>query len=212
MSKCQTICTTLFDSVDQPTLRLQMVGCVPSISPRTHDLKRRLAMSFYFNDLSYSTQHSHVIMDLGKFIDRLEDHDFDTNAQTDYRELAALISLLDIALDDGRSLDLDLKDSENAERFDRNVDDLAGIIKGIMNSIGNPGAAFISRIEAKEVLELVSQRISDTLRTKPKAKITVFDRKKHGDKRTDNLDQEKKLMASYFSKPKVIENGTNAQI
>lgn len=211
LSKCQAICTTLFNSVEQPTLRLQMVRCMPSVSPRTHDLKRRLAMSFYFNDLSYSSQHSHLLMDLEKFIDRLEDRDFDTDAQTEYRELAALISLLDIALDDGRSLDFDLKDAGRAERFDKKVDDLAGIIKGIMSSIGNPGAAFISRIEAKEVLELVSQRISDTLRSKPKAKITVFDRKKHGEKPIENHDQEKKLMASYFSKPKAIENGINGQ-
>lgn len=168
-------------------------------------------MSFYFNNLSYSTKHSHLSMDLEKFLDRLDDHEFDTGAETDYRELAALISLLDIALDDGRSLGLDLKDAETADRFDKNVDDLAGIIKGIMNSIGNPGAAFISRIEAKEVLELVCQRISDTLRSKPKAKITVFDRKKHEEKPKENLDKEKNFMASHFSKGKAIGNGTNGQ-
>jgi hypothetical protein len=202
------VCTTLFNSVDQATLRLQMVECTPSISPRSHDLRRRLAMSFYFNDLSYSTKHSYLIMALDKFIDRLEDHDFDTDSQTDYRELAALISLLGIAIDDGRSLDLDLEDAETAQRFDKKIDELAGIIKGIMNSIGNPGAAFISRIEAKEVMELVSQRISDTLRSKPKAKITVFDPKKLEEK--NNLDKEKKFMASHFS-IKASEDGTNAK-
>ena len=198
VSKCQTICTTLFNSVEQPTLRLQMVHCTPSVSPRSHDLKRRMAMSFFFKDLSYATTHSHLVMDLGKFIDRLEDHDFDTDSQTDYRELAALIQLLNLALDDARSPALDLKDADTASQHDASIDELAGIIKGIMNCIGNPGAAFISRIEAKEVLELVSQRISDALRSKPKAKITVFDRKKHGERLKEDLDKEKKMMASFF--------------
>jgi len=176
-----------------------MVECTPSITPRTHDLKRRLAISFYFNDLSYSTTHSHLIMDLENFIDRLEDHDFDTDTQTDYRELAALISLLNIALDDGRSIGQDLKDEDTATQFDKSIDELASVIKGIMSSIGNPGAAFISRIEAKEILELVSQRISDTLRSRSKAKITVFD-KKTGEKPEDNLEKEKNFMASHFLK------------
>jgi hypothetical protein len=151
-------------------------------------------MIFYFNDLSYSSQHSHLLIDLDKFIDRLDDKDFDTNAQTDYRELAALISLLDIAVDDGRSISLDLTDPETSQRFDKNIDDFGATIKDIMKSIGNPGAAYISRIEAKEVLDLVSQRISDTLRSKPKARITVFDKKE------ENLEGEKKGMAGFVIK------------
>ena len=159
-------------------------------------------MSFYFNDLSYSIKHSHILIDLDKFIDRLEDKDFDTNPQTDYRELAALISLLDIAVDDGRCSELDLTDPETEKQFDKNIDDFGATIKDIMKSIGNPGAAYISRIEAKEVLDLVSQRISDTLRSKPKAKITVFDRKKE-----ENLDVEKKGMAGFVIKGSSAVNG-----
>ena len=155
-------------------------------------------MSFYFNDISYSTKHSHMLLDLDKFIDRLEDKDFDTDAQTDYRELAALISLLDVAVDDGRCIELDLTNPETEKQFDKNIEDFGATIKDIMKSIGNPGAAYVSRIEAKEVLDLVSQRISDTLRSKPKAKITVFDRKIE-----ENFDGEKKGMAGFVIKDKL---------
>ena len=155
-------------------------------------------MSFYFEHLSYSSTQSHLVMDVDKFIGRLEDQDFDTGSQTDYRELAALIQLLNIALDDGRSIGQNLEDAHTAIRYDKAIDELAGMIKGVMNSIGNPGAAFISRIEAKEVLELVSQRISDTLRSKPKAKITVFDPAKVAEKHEEDLEKEKKFMASFF--------------
>jgi hypothetical protein len=147
-------------------------------------------------------------MNLEEFIKRLDDHAFDTDSQTDYRELAALIFLLDIALDDGCPPDFDLKNSETAKRYDESIDELAGTIKGIMNTIGNPGAAFISRIEAKEAMELVGRRISDTLRSRPRVKITVFDRKEQGE-RQENLDREKKFMASHFFKAKAKEGAIN---
>jgi hypothetical protein len=159
-------------------------------------------MSFYFNDLSYSTKHSHLIMDVDKFIDRLYDHDFDIKPATDFRELAAMVNLLNIAVDDGRSLDLDLNDPEIAKEFDEKIGELSGAVRELMKSIGNPGAAFISRIEAKEAMELVSQRISDTLRSKPKAKITVFDREPE-----ENLDGMKKGMIRFLSKSKTKEIG-----
>ena len=207
LKQCHMICSSLFNAVDQPTLRLQMVECIPSISPRTHDLKRRLAMSFYFNDVSYSTQHSHLLMDIDKFIDRLYDHDFDLKPETDFRELAALITLLNIAADDGCSLNLDLKDPEVAKEFDKKIEEFSGAVKELMKGIGNPGAAFISRIEAKEAIESASQRIYDTLRSKPKAKVTVFDRKPE-----ENLDGMKNGMTNFLSKGKPKETGYNSHV
>jgi hypothetical protein len=148
--------------------------------------------------------------DIDAFITRLDDSAFDTNAQTDYRELTALILLLDIAVDDGRSVKLDLSDKAIEKMFDDSIEELSAAIKDIMRSIGNPGAAFISRIEAKEVLELVSQRVSDTLRSKPKSKQTWFD-KARGNPEED-LDSEKKGMQSFISRVKAIGDGVNGQV
>lgn len=207
--QCQKVCKPLFDCVGQPTLRLQIVDSISSITPRTHDLRRRLAMCFYFDDIVYSKAHSHSIMDLDVFIKRLDDPAFDTNAKTDYRELTALILLLDIAADDGRSMNLDLSDKATEAKFDEKIEMFGATIKDIMRSIGNPGAAFISRIEAKEVLELVSQRISDTLRSKPKAKQTWFDKARG--KPEEDLDSERRGMQSFISRVKEIGNGVNGQ-
>jgi hypothetical protein len=164
-------------------------------------------MCFYFDDISYSKDHSHSKMDLDAFIRRLDDPDFHTNPQTDYRELTALILLLDIAVDDGRSMDLDLSDPVIEKKFDENIEDFGATIKDIMRSIGNPGAAFISRIEAKEVLELVSQRVSDTLRSKPKPKQTWFDKGKP----VENLEPERRRMESFLSRTNKIGSGSNTQ-
>lgn len=137
-------------------------------------------------------------MNLNLFITRLEDPTFDLTPDADYRELTALVSLLDIAVDDARSTGLDLTDKEQERRFDKDIDDLAATIKDLMKGIGNPGAAFISKIEAKEALELVAQRIADTLRSKPKPKDTVFD----GPRLKDDLEAERAGIQSFLSKMK----------
>ncbi len=196
--KCQEVCKPLFECFEQPTLRLKIVDSISSIIPRTHDLRRRLAMCFYFDDISYSRAHSHSVMDLNDFIRRLEDPAFKTTPQTDYRELTALILLLDIAVDDARSTKLDLSDKAVEKEFDENIEEFGATIKDIMRQIGNPGAAFISRIEAKEVLELVSQRVSDTLRSKPKTKHTLFDGARG--KPEEDLESERRGMQSFITR------------
>ncbi|TVY26149.1 hypothetical protein LHYA1_G005371 [Lachnellula hyalina] len=172
---CQRICEGLIECIDQPSLRLQVVDSIPSFHPRTHELRRRLGMCFLFDDVAYSIDHPHTTFELQKFMDRLKDPVFKVNDKTDYQQLAALISLLDVAVDDGRCAYLDLANSSAAERFDEDVDKLVLTINKVIDRIGSPGAAFISRIEAKELLLLVSQRIADTLRSKPKPKKSLFD-------------------------------------
>jgi hypothetical protein len=159
-------------------------------------------MCFYFDSVSYSKDHSHSIMDLDVFIRRLDDPEFDAKPQTDYRELTALIQLLDIAVDDGRSTKIDLSDPVVEKKFNEDIEDFGATIKDIMRSIGNPGAAFISRIEAKEVLELVSQRVSDTLRSKPKPKQTWLDKGKPA----EDLEPERRGMQSFINRIKQIKS------
>jgi hypothetical protein len=125
------------------------------------------------------------------------DTDFAATNETDYRELGALISLLDIAVDDARSIDLDLTDRETEKQFDADVERFALAIKDIMRSIGTPGPGFISKIEAKELLELVSQRIGDILRSRPKLKQGIFAAPPPKD---DDLGKEKSGMAKFLSR------------
>ena len=148
-------------------------------------------------------------MDLELFIKRLYESDFDKTPQTDYRELSALVLLLDIAVDDARSTKLDMTDKETEGRFDKDIETLSAIIKDIMRSIGNPGAAFISRIEAKEVLELVGHRIANTLRSKPKPRETVFDDVIKG--KTEDHEVERQGMERFLSMMKPDGNTVKEQ-
>lgn len=178
---------------------MQIALTIPSTSPRTHDLRRRLALCSFFDEISFRKIHPHEATDLNEFIDRLGDRDFVANSETDYHELTALVALLDIAVDDGRSSKFDLTNRDVAEQFDEDVDALVGAVRKVMRSIGNPGAAFISRIEAKETLELVSQRFSDTLRTRPKPKLTHFDKPRV---KSENLTKEKNGMSAFLARGK----------
>lgn len=71
-----------------------------------------------------------------------------------------------------------------------------------MKGIGNQGAAFISRIEAKEALELVAQRIQDTVRTRKKEKEKWFDRDRgmSSGKAEDSLGREKQGMQNFLKR------------
>jgi hypothetical protein len=154
-------------------------------------------MCFYFDDIRNYLRHSHHVMDLNLFIERLDAPAFDANSETDYRELAALILLLDIAVDDARSLSLDLADRRTEGQFDEDIEAFAASIKDIIRNIGIPGPGFISKIEAKEVLELVSQRIADTLRSRPKPKQTLWNTT--AGKTKEDLAGEKDAMKRFLA-------------
>jgi hypothetical protein len=161
----------IFKTVKIATICLQIVEALPSTSPRIHDLRRRLALCFFYSDDSHAEQNPHYTLNISKITRRLTEDGFQPNQETDYVEFSALIALLDIAVDDGRNMNLDLKDKTVAERYDEQVELLIKVLSHIHAGIGNPGAAFISRIEAKETLEVVRQRFTDTLRARPKAKL-----------------------------------------
>ena len=155
-------------------------------------------MCFFFNDVGYSQIQSYKSIYTNHFLDRLDSTDFNTGPKTDYAELTALILLLNVAIDNGRSAEIDPSDKEAEVEFNKSVDELVATIKDIMSRIGNPGAAFISRIEAKEALELVSQRISDTIRTEMKVKEPWFNRNRG--RGMEDLEEEKKGMSRFLMK------------
>lgn len=168
-------------------------------------MRRRLATAFYFNSLANSQEHSHRTVDLHQFTQRLDDAEFKITSQTDYRELSALASLLDVAVDDGQRIGLDLSRRDVCQKFDQELDVLSARIKGVVKGIGNPGAAFMSRMQARDVLDLVSQRISNTLRQIPKPKHTwvagpALKKAELDLAESNNANKQKAAMSKFVSK------------
>ncbi|TAQ88932.1 hypothetical protein B7494_g2733 [Chlorociboria aeruginascens] len=129
------------------------------------------------------------------FIERLSEPIYAATPQTDYRELSAQILLLNIAVDDAQSIEIDLTDAEEEMQFNNDIERLAASVRSIQ--IPNAGAAYISRVEAKEILELVAHRIADTLRTKPKPRTSIFD---EPTKKIENLERERHGMKKFVSR------------
>ncbi|PQE05057.1 2-isopropylmalate synthase protein [Rutstroemia sp. NJR-2017a BBW] len=198
VSHCHEICTSLFQSVESASLRLQIVQCIPSTSPSTHELRRRLALSFYFNSPTKALHPPASIISLPEITTRLQDAPFKITSETDYHELGSLILLLDIAVDKGRSADLDLGDPDVDTQFNNEVDALALAITSI--SITYSGAAYISRIEAKEVVEMVGNRISNTVRSRLKPKYNIYDESLIGLRKKEDFGREQKGMSSFMEK------------
>lgn len=104
-------------------------------------------------------------------IDRLEENPFIINAKTDYRELHALIMLLNIALGDASSQQI-ATNPESCQDFDAEVDELAEGIKSMLTRVAPQNKGIhVTRIEAKSAMEMLRERLLFQVRTKPKPKI-----------------------------------------
>ena len=101
-------------------------------------------MTFYFKNTSYAAKHSFYMMNLKNFITRLHSQDFYVNDKTDFRELGSLVSLMDIGLDDGRSVDVDLTQELVAREFDFEVQDICDTLDDIVKNMHGPqGISFL---------------------------------------------------------------------
>jgi hypothetical protein len=169
-------------AVDLPPLQLQILRCIPQTTRRLHEVRRRLALAFFFKDDAtgssnkYTSDKPHCTLVLSEVAQQLEKSQFKINKDTNYPELAALMSILDIALDNGLSIEHKITGREGEVRFNEEVDDLAARIKQIWGSINDAGASFMSRINAKEVIQGLRMRLEHVVRTKPKPKLSIFDR------------------------------------
>lgn len=145
------------------------------------------------------------MLDLGEVTERLESPRFKINKDTDYLELAAVMSILNVAIDNGLSVRHDITNPEGDVNFNREVDILAARIKQIWGSINDAGAAFMSRSYAKEMMEGLRMRLELTIRTKPKPKLSIFDTEEPDEDRV--VLKQTTLSRKLFQK-KSIDEGT----
>ncbi|RKF56829.1 hypothetical protein GcM3_192008 [Golovinomyces cichoracearum] len=194
---CKEICENIIYCVEQQTFRLQIVESISSVLVRSHELKRRLACCFLFNDLRFATAPSQNIFNFNTFIDRLKSKDLQVTHDTNYYELRALIMLMDIAVDDGRSSSVDLNDQCIEDTFNNHVDNFSMSIKEILGRLKTQDTGYVSKIQAVEAIEAFSQRVIHTMRTKPKPVHEWFVER---GKRKNALEQERRDMESFVAK------------
>lgn len=141
-------------------------------------------------------------------IDRLEEDEFQLNTETDFKELHALMMMLNVALGDaskhlvsvplttttttgerGRDLSAD---------FDAEVDELAESMKSMVTRVAPLSKGIhISRIEAKNAMELIRERLLYQVRIRPVPKIRMFE---EGIDEDDTfLPKQQDFMKQFFS-------------
>jgi hypothetical protein len=155
-------------------LRLQLLNCLPSHTPRLHLFRRRLALTFFYNDSSYLTCPEGDLLKIQRIIRELEKSEFNIDSSTDYTRLSSLISILDICVDDGASPS-SFTDRNQENAFNTDIDNLAKQLKSMFTKIVDTGASYMARTEAKEVLERAHYRLVFAVRTKERPKNSIFE-------------------------------------
>lgn len=179
MPQCQEVCASLYQSTEKSTLRYKAINLLgpvqrpespPDLQRRTLDLKRRLASVFFFDEPRRADKEPEDTVNIRAIIDRLDDppYIFDPkNPEMDFREFAASMLLLNIALGDAAKQQTVVARA-SGEQFDAEVDELAASVKAMSARVNVVGDGIrVSRIEAKNALDIIYDRLLFQLRTKP---------------------------------------------
>ncbi|KAH8662014.1 hypothetical protein BX600DRAFT_437444 [Xylariales sp. PMI_506] len=191
---CGEISQYIYRGVDQASQRCIAISLIPSATGRLVELQRRLASVALLDNASAGAIHPDQSVEMHDLFVRLAQPDFQVNQSTDFTELNALITLLDIVIGNGwhlqlafgsldqtpngtgkvpRSANQDHTSLETDTKFDAEVDRLARGLKALHDKINDN--ALISRKEAKAALDGMGKRLAYTVRTKPPPKSTIFD-------------------------------------
>ena len=167
------ILSTIYPQISDPELRLQLLRSIPSCTPRLNLLRRRLSLAFFFEDSTFLMAQSSNLNLLSASTKHLREPQFLIRHNTDYSELAASITILDIGLGDG-NLPHSIVLAEHENDFNKKIDKLAETIKGMFTRIIDTGASHMLRTETKDVLEALHSRLIFAARTKPRPKKALF--------------------------------------
>ncbi|KAI9697395.1 MAG: hypothetical protein M1836_004673 [Candelina mexicana] len=205
-SSLYRISTMILASVTDCQMRLQFLSHFPTHSHTLHLLRRRLALTTFFSDPVYLNKPSDNLIRVPEVTHHLHSSAFNIDNDTNYIELATTASILDIAIDDGLSLNT-ITDRHAIETFNQDIDTLTARIKFLFTSILDSGASHMTRTEAKEALERVHYRLVYTVRTKPVTKKRIFEPVKATAGGGDQAASEKGVMARYLAKQESTRNG-----
>lgn len=99
------ICDSLYTGVEQASQRYAAIALLPSSAPRLIELQRRLASEALLDKPGLGAQHPDQSVSMDDIRARLSAPDFQIHpSSTNFHELNALISLLDVVLDSGAHL------------------------------------------------------------------------------------------------------------
>lgn len=139
-------------------------------------------------------------LELQKLVQVLNGPKFQINRNTDHVQLAALISLLDIVIDDKFAADLISSEPQVEEEFNSGIDELSFQLKIIWSSTNDRGTLSPSRIHTKRTVEKLRNRLMEMVRGRLKPKKSIFDLPgQRGDR--EGAVKQSAFMTKHFRKP-----------
>lgn len=179
------------------SLRMCALAALPAGNPRVVELRQRLALVCFFDEPWRASEHPDDNIEISTIIDRLDDEEFVVGRETDYYELAAYASILNIAIGDGCG-PAPSDDPGVARQFDENVDRLCKRVKTVWSVIDTGGAAYISRLEARTAWQNLQHQLPHVVRTRPPPKTGILDMP--NDHEDAFLPKQRSFMAKFFKK------------
>ncbi|KAM5473397.1 hypothetical protein MauCBS54593_002191 [Microsporum audouinii] len=169
-----------YQTVKDTTLQCLLLKHIPPVFPEIALFRCRLASAFLFRDSSLLDKPDTELINLQKISSQLKGERFKVNEHRaedkepfNFANLAALTTILDIAIGPG-TFEPSFPSKEAEMEFNRQVDKLAGRVKAIFTAIQDSGASHMKRTEAKEGLQALHYRLVYTVRTKPIQKKSFF--------------------------------------
>ncbi|KAH6894064.1 hypothetical protein B0T10DRAFT_456316 [Thelonectria olida] len=193
---CFATCSLIHKSIKPQSIRANVLACLPRHHIESSDLRRRLALTFLFDDPELAQKDPDKAVTVQKLIDRLDQDDFALSQDTDFTELQASILFLNTALDDGHFVKTD--DPNDEKQFNEDIDELVRRLREIWKEINDSGMK-LSRTELKSTIDWVRQRLMYSVRTKKKAKSSIFDTHTKEDK---SLPKQREYMTNFLRKMK----------
>ncbi|KAH7052364.1 hypothetical protein B0J12DRAFT_739895 [Macrophomina phaseolina] len=176
-------------------LQAQLVQAIPSITRREATFQRRLALAFFLDSPKPLTLSLTAPGILPAILQSLVHNPlFRFSRGTDYADVTAAFTLLDIAIDSGfsdrafastlRSIDRrtrdiaarQLREAARAaeDEFNLGVDALTATIRRIMGQIRGSGTESVRMSEAKGAMERLVYRLESSVRTREKSGTDIF--------------------------------------
>ncbi|KAL1895075.1 hypothetical protein Sste5346_005497 [Sporothrix stenoceras] len=181
--------SSLHSSVQKPSLRWQVLACLPLDTPACHDFRRRLASVLFFNEPERARLDPRRQLQLTQGLAKLTVRDdLVLRHGTKFTDLTALVDMLGVFLDDvGRealiqrlaaSKSAKTKDEAAAAAvrvFDADIDSLVRRLKMIGHSIESTGGGHIAQLDSKTAFERLQIRLTHSVRTRPLIRRGIFD-------------------------------------
>jgi hypothetical protein len=114
----------------------------------------------------YLAKSHQGLVHLSKFANLLREHQYRIHKGTNYATLQSLISILDIAIDNGATM------GTTAEK-DTGIDQLINILRVMFSKIVDTNAQNLARTEAKDTIERLQFRLTFSVRSRQKMALDM---------------------------------------